>query len=126
MKLVSNIAGIVLGFLFNLVALNYFFHFFDMPGPPAGSPPAMFIGAMITTGYFAMVKVLEIVGGLLVAIPKTQPLGLLILGPIVWNILSFHIFMAGGAGLFPLPFLVAALSLVVLWSNRASFSRLLP
>ena len=39
MKLISTIAGVLLGLIFNVVALNYFFHFFQMPAPPAGSPP---------------------------------------------------------------------------------------
>jgi hypothetical protein len=51
------------------------------------------------------VKAREIMGGLIVALPRTRPLGLLTLGPIVMNILCFHIFLAKGAGLFPLPLL---------------------
>ncbi len=126
MKLISNIAGVLLGLIFNVVALNYFFHFFQMPAPPAGSPAAMFLGAMIPTGYFAFVKVLEIIGGILVAIPRTRLLGLLMVGPIIVNFLCFHIFVTKGAGLFGLPLLVALLSLFLLWLNRATFSFLLP
>jgi hypothetical protein len=126
MKHIANIAGVLLGIVFNVVALNFFFHFFSMPAPPEGSPPAMFLGAMIPTGYFAFVKVLEIIGGILVAVPRTRPLGLLALGPIVVNILCFHIFLTKGARLFPLPLLVASLSLFLLWTERAAFSGLLP
>jgi putative oxidoreductase len=126
MKILSNIAGVLLGLVFNVVAWNFFFHFFPMPAPLAGSPPAMFLGAMIATGYFAFVKALEITGGILVAIPRTRSLGLLTLGPIVVNILCFHIFLLQGAGLFPLPLLVASLSLFLLWTERAAFSHLLP
>lgn len=126
MKLASNIAGVLLGLIFNVVAWNFFLHFFEMPAPPADSPPAMFLGAMNPTGYFAFVKVLEIIGGILVAIPRTRPLGLLTLGPIVVNILCFHIFLTKGAGLVGLPILVASLSLFLLWANRAAFSHLLP
>ena len=125
MKLASNIAGVLLGLIFNVVALNFFFHFFEMPAPPADSPPAMFLGAMIPTGYFAFVKVLEITGGILVAIPRTRPLGLLTLGPIVVNILCFHIFLVKGAGLVGLPLLVASLALFLLWANRTGFFHLL-
>jgi len=126
MKLASNIAGVLLGLIFNVVAWNFFLHFFSMPAPPAGSPPAMFLGAMIPTGYFAFVKVLEITGGILVATPPTRPLGLLALGPIVVNILCFHTFLTKGAGLVGLPLLVAVLSLFLLWTERAAYSRLLP
>src|SRR5436309_7785907 len=120
MRILSNIAGVLLGLIFNVVALNFFFHFFEMPAPPADSPPAMFLGAMIPTGYFAFVKVLEITGGILVAIPRTRSLGLLTLGPIVVNILCFLPRQRCGIGW------VAALSLFLLWTERAAFSRLLP
>ena len=70
-------------------------------------PPATLLGAMIPTDYLAFVQALEIVGGLFVALPRTRPLGLLTLGSIVMNILCFHIFLAKGAGLFPLPLLAA-------------------
>ena len=126
MKLASNLAGALLGLIFNIVAWNFFLHFFDMPAPPEGSPPAMFLGAMIPTGYFAFVKGLEITGGILVAIPRTRPLGLLALGPIIVNILCFHVFLTKGAGLVGPPLLVAVLALFLLWTERAAFSRLLP
>ena len=126
MKLAANIAGILLGLIFNVVAWNFFLHFFSMPEPPEGSPPAMFLGAMIPTGYFAFVKILEITGGIAVAIPRTRPLGLLMLGPILVNILCFHTFLTKGAGLVGLPLVVASLALFLLWTERAAFSRLLP
>lgn len=125
MKLAANIAGILLGLIFNVVAWNFFLHFFSMPELPAGSPPAMFLGAMISTGYFAFVKILEITGGVLVAIPRTRPLGLLTLGPVLVNILCFHTFLTRGAGLIGLPLLVSALALFLLWTERAAFSRFL-
>jgi putative oxidoreductase len=125
MKLVSNIAGVLLGLVLNVFALNFFFHFFQMPPPPAGSPAALFLGAMIPTGYFAFVKVLEISGGILVAIPRTRPLGLLIVSPIAVNFLCFHIFLLKGAGIFP-ALIVAVLSLFLLWVNRAAFWYVLP
>ena len=126
MKPAANIAGILLGLIFNVVAWNFFLHFFSMPEPPAGSPPAMFLGAMIPTGYFAFVKILEISGGILVAIPRTRPLGLFTLGPVLVNILCFHTFLTRGAGLIGLPLIVAALALFLLWTERTVFLRLLP
>lgn len=126
MKLAANIAGFLLGLIFNVVAWNFFLHFFSLPEPPAGSPAAMFLGAMIPTGYFAFVKILEISGGILVAIPRTRPLGLFTLGPVLVNILCFHTFLTRGAGLVGLPLIVAALALFLLWTERTVFLRLLP
>ena len=93
-----------------------------MPSPPEDSPPAIFFGVLFSTGFLSFVKVLEILGGILVAIPKTRNIGLLILGPIVVNILAFQVFIAGGAGLFDPPVIVVSLlSAVLLWSERRAF-----
>jgi hypothetical protein len=121
MKLAPNVVGTLLGLLFLFSGTNYFFHYVPMPpGPPEGSPPALFMGALVPTGYFALMKLLEITGGLLVAIPKTRNFGLLVLGPIVVNILAFHIFLVKAGG--PLQAFVATSAVFLLWSARAKFA----
>jgi hypothetical protein len=68
------------------------------------------------------VKLLEIIGGALVAIPKTRRAGLLVLGPILINILAFHGFMTGVMDLFsPLLLVIVALTLFLVWTERAAF-----
>lgn len=126
MKHLPTIAGTLLGLLFVVFGLNFFLQFIPMPpGPPEGSPPALFMAALFPTGYLAFVKVLEILGGVLVALPKTRALGLLILGPIIVNILAFHVFLTKGAGLLDPPvILISVLALFLLWSHRAGFCAL--
>jgi uncharacterized membrane protein YphA (DoxX/SURF4 family) len=127
MKYASTIAGALLGLLFIVFGLNFFLNFLPMPpGPPEGSPPALFFGALFPTGYLAFVKGLEILGGLLVAIPKTRNFGLLVLGPIIVNILAFHVFLTNRAGLLdPVLLLICALAAFMLWSGRKAFANLL-
>lgn len=89
---------------------------------PADAPHKLFMGAMFPTGYLTFVKVLEILGGVLVALPKTRNIGLLVLGPIVVNILAFHVFLTKGAGLFEPPVVaIALLSAFVLFSERKTW-----
>ncbi|HRV82854.1 MAG: hypothetical protein H6829_07145 [Planctomycetes bacterium] len=93
--------------------------------PPEGSPTALFMGAMFPTHYLHFVKVLEVLGGLLVAIPRTRNFGLLILVPIVVNILAFHIFIAKGQGLLEPPLLIiVALVAYLLWTERRAIAGL--
>jgi putative oxidoreductase len=127
MKCASNIVGGLLGLLFIVFGLNFFLKFIPMPpGPPEGSPPALFFAALYPTGYLAFVKCLEILGGVLVAIPKTRNFGLLVLGPIIINILAFHVFLTKGAGLAdPVVLLISILPLFLLWTSRNSFKGLL-
>jgi putative oxidoreductase len=125
MKHASTIAAGFLGLLFIVFGLNFFLKF-PIPAAPEGSPPALFMGALYTTGYLAFIKIMEIVGGLLVAIPKTRNIGLLVLGPVIVNILCFHIFLTKGATLIdPMNILICALAAFLLWSGRKAFAGLL-
>lgn len=127
MKKAQVVAGALLGLLFVVFGLNFFLSFIPMPPPPPeGSPPAMFFGAVYATGFLAFVKVLEILGGVLVAVPRTRPLGLLILAPIIVNIIAFHVFITAGAGVFDPPVvLITVLAAFLVWSHRRGVAALL-
>lgn len=96
MKLATNIVAALLGLVFIVFGLNFFFPFIAIPHPPEGSPAAAFIGAMYSTGYLKLVKVLEILGGVLLVLPRLRNLGLIVIGAIVFNIACIHQFMLGG------------------------------
>lgn len=125
LKALPIVAGIVLGLLFVMSGVVALFKLVPMPEIPEGTPPAHFLAAFGPTGYMTFIKVLEVLGGLLVAIPRTRNLGLLVLGPILVNILAYHAFVMNGEGLFSgmLLFLVA-LALYLLWVERKAFGGL--
>ncbi len=125
MKVATNIAGGLLGFLFIAFSLMVLLNLVHAPAPPAGSPAALFMGALVPTGYLTFVKICELIGGFLVAVPRTRNIGLLFLGPIVLNILAFHIFIMKGQGLAGPPILVAVLAAFLLWSERGAFAGLI-
>ena len=117
------IAGGLLGLLFLFASLAYFFKLGTPPPPPEGSPMAMFMGAMYPTGYLDFVKVLELLGGVFIAIPMTRRLGMLVLGPIIINILAFTVFINKGEGLAnPMIIVMTALALYLVWVERRSFA----
>ena len=126
MKHAPMIAGILLGLLFVMSSVVVLFNLVDAPPPPAGTPAALFMGAFLPTGYMTFIKVLELVGGILVAIPRTRNFGLLVLGPIIVNILAFHAFLMKGEGLFnPMINIIVLLALYLLWVGRRAFAGLL-
>ena len=125
-KYLPTIAGVILGLLFVMTGVVVLFKLAPMPKLPEGSPAALFMGAFMPTGYMNFVKVLEILGGVLVAVPRTRNWGLLILGPILVNILAYHVFLAGGKDLLnPLLLFMVALALYLLWVGRKAFLGLL-
>ena len=121
----EKIIGGLLGLVFVVFGLNFFLNFLPNPPMEEGSPPAMFMGAMYVSGYLTFVKVLEILGGLLVAIPASRRLGMLILGPIVVNILAINVFLIPGGWTQPPVLIVVAFSAFLLWCERNSFCALI-
>ena len=125
MKIASHIAGILLGLGFILFGSMFFLGKMPPP-PPVGTPPGDFFAAVGPTGYMSFVKVLEILGGVLVAIPLTRNLGLLVLGPIIVNILCFHVFLAKCAYIAdPVLITICVLAAFLLWAERKVWSGLL-
>ena len=122
MKLATNIIAGLLGLAF--IAFSLLFFFGPTPPPaPADSLPGKFFAAFGPTGYLTFVKVLELLGGVLVAVPKTRNLGLLILGPILINILCFHGFVAQG-GFNAAHAIITLAALFLLWAERKAFAGL--
>jgi len=123
MKIAANIAGGLLGFIFVAISLMVLL---GLAPAPKDLPPmvSQFMGVFVPSGWLIVVKVCELVGGILVAIPKTRNFGLLVLGPIVINILCFHI-LVEKSGLVGPPLLVAVLAAFLLWAERKSFLGLL-
>jgi uncharacterized membrane protein YphA (DoxX/SURF4 family) len=121
MKIATIIARSLLGLIFAVFGSNAFLHFIKMP--PMSGPSGDFIMAMYSTGYLYVVGGCQFLGGLILLSGRFTPLGLTLLGPVIVNILCFHIFM-NHQGL-PLALVVAALALFLLWQKRGNFAGLL-
>ncbi len=121
MKVATIIARALLGLLFVVFGSNAFLHF--IPMPPMSGPPGDFIGSMYVTGYLKVIAALQVAGGLLLVIGRYVPLGLTLLGPVIVNIVLFHIFMEPSG--LAMAAIVSAVSLFLLWRYSAAFSHLL-
>jgi putative oxidoreductase len=118
MKIGALIARILMGLMFTVFGSNAFLHF--IPTPPLPPTPAgQWVGAMIAAHYFVVVGAAQVIGGLLLLIGRFVPLGLAILGPVIVNILSYHLSMdskgIGGAAV------VAVLWLFLFYAYRDNF-----
>src|ERR1700690_1130492 len=121
MKIATIIARTLLGLIFVVFGLNAFLHFLPMPMPKGDA--GTFMGILFSSHYLYAVKCFEISGGLLLLSGRFTALGLTLVGPVIVNILFFHIFL-DPAGL-PMGLVLAALSLFLLWRHRNSFAGLL-
>jgi uncharacterized membrane protein YphA (DoxX/SURF4 family) len=122
MKIIVTIARVLLGLMFVVFGLNIFLQFLPQPPPPSG-PAGDFGKALFVSHYLYVVGALQVIGGALLLAGRFVPLGLTLLGPVIVNILLFHILL-NPTGL-PIAIVVAVLALIVLWHHRASFAGLL-
>jgi len=112
LKHIPTVAGVLLGLTFIAAALMMLLQLVEAPPPEQGSAAEHFIVATGPTGYLTFVKVCELIGGVLVAVPMTRRLGLVVLTPIVVNIVAFHLFIMDGEGMVN-PLFIAAVALTV-------------
>lgn len=118
MKYAIIIARVLLGLVFAVFGSNAFLHF--IPMPEMQGLPGQFIGALFSSGYIYAIAGLQVVGGLLLLIgARFVPLGLTVLGPVIVNIVLYHIFL-DPSGL-PMACVISILALFLLWVYRDRF-----
>jgi putative oxidoreductase len=117
-KIAVLIARLLLGLEFLIFGLNGFLHFIPMP-PPSGLA-GQYMVVMSETHLLVLVFALQVAGGLLLLSGQFVPLALVLLGPILVNVLEFHLLVAP-AGL-PLAVFTLVLWLVVFIGVRRAFS----
>jgi putative oxidoreductase len=122
MKVVALICRILLGLMFVVFGANILHPFFAPgPMPPADSLPAQFMGVMMPSGWMHHVGFFQLLGGLLVLFGGTTPLGLCILGPVIVNILIFHVLLTGGHGIAA-GLVAALLEIILIYAYRSNFA----
>jgi putative oxidoreductase len=121
MKIATIIARTLLGLIFVTFGSNMFLNFIPMPPPPEG-PAREFMTALFLSHYLYVVGAVQVLGGLILLSGRWVPLGLTLLGPVIVNILCFHVLMAP-AGL-PMAIVVSLLALFLLWRYREHFAGL--
>ena len=121
MKYVIIIARVLLGLVFTVFGLNGFLHFMG-PMPEMQGQAGAFITALASSGYFYVIAFLQVVGGLCLLLgARFVPLGLTLLGPVIVNIVLFHVFLDPDPKGFPMAIMVSALALFLLWIYRFKF-----
>ncbi|HKE27733.1 MAG TPA: hypothetical protein VKB88_35500 [Bryobacteraceae bacterium] len=118
MKHIFEIPRILLGLIFVIFGLNGFMHFIPTTQFPGAA--GQFVGAIFSSHFYVVVFLTQVVGGLLMLANRYVAFGLLLLGPVLVNILSFHIFMAPTK--IPLALVATALWFVVWYKVRGAFS----
>jgi drug/metabolite transporter (DMT)-like permease len=122
MTRIVPIARILLGLVFVVFSLNYFFPFMPQPKDiPAGA--MAFAGAFMGAGYLTLIKVVELVAGLALLANRFTTLALALLAPIIVGIFYFHARLEPSG--LPIAAVILVIELFLAWSYRAAYRPML-
>jgi len=129
-KCLPCITGVLLGLCFLAASVPVLFNLITIPTLPEGTPAAHFMAAFVPTGYIKFVKLFEFIGGIVVMIPRLRNLGLLLLGPVIVNIIAFHVLIGDPKELLDFKqmwmlYVIIVCALYLLGKARAKFAGLL-
>ena len=120
MRVVVIMARILLGLMFVVFGLNPFLKF--LPMPQLTGVWGQFLGALVVSHFVWFVGAVQVISGALFLINRYVPLAIALSGPVIANILAYHLTMQlGGAQ----PAVLATICWVILfWRYRNSFAPL--
>jgi uncharacterized membrane protein YphA (DoxX/SURF4 family) len=110
---------LLFGLMFINSGLNKFFNYMPMPENMPEDTMKMFTGMMAITWLMPLVAIAEIVGGILVIIPKYRALGAIIILPVMVGIVLTHL-MVAPEGL-PMALILFAINIWVIVENREKY-----
>lgn len=118
MKIATIVARVLLGLIFVFFGSNAFLRFLPMPPLPQGVT-GEYLHAFFASGYVYVIGGVQVLAGLLLLVGRFVPLGLTLLGAIIFNIWAFHLLMAPEG--LPPAIVVTILELFLVWRYRDAF-----
>jgi putative oxidoreductase len=120
MKIAVVIARILMGVIFVFFGLNGFLQFLKAPLPTGLA--GQFLMALFQSHYVWFICAVQIVGGVLLLVNRYVPLALALLGPVIVNIILYHLLLNPTAA--QLAVVVTILWFFLFYRYRQNFSGL--
>jgi hypothetical protein len=120
MKIAVVIARILMGVIVVFFGLNGFLQFLKAPLPTGLA--GQFLMALFQSHYVWFICAVQIVGGVLLLVNRYVPLALTLLGPVIVNIILYHLLLNPAAA--QLAVVVTILWLFLFYRYRQNFSGL--
>lgn len=111
------VLSVLVGLMYLNGGLNKFFNY--MPVPDLSPEMKLVFEALMTISWLLpLIAVVEIVGGILLLVPKTRLLGVLVTLPVLVGILIHHIVYDPSTLVIPVIFLVFSISVLIENKNK--------
>jgi putative oxidoreductase len=120
MKIAVLVARILMGVIFVFFGLNGFLQFLKAPLPTGLA--GQFLMALFQSHYVWFICAVQIVGAVMLLVNRYVPLALTLLGPVIVNIILYHLLLNPAAA--QLAVVVTILWFFLFYRYRQNFSRL--
>jgi len=120
MKIAVIIARVLMGLIFVFFGLNGFLQFIKAPLPTGLA--GQFLTVFFQSHWVLFVSGVQLLGGLLLLVNRYVPLALMLLGPVIVNIILYHLLLSSAAA--QLAVVVTILWLFLFYRYRQYFSGL--
>lgn len=122
MKKATTIARILLGAIFTLFSLMYFFNM--MPAQEMHGATATFMTGLFSSGYMmTLVKAIELICGIALITGQFVPLTTVVIFPITLNIFLFHAFLEPAS--VAMSIVLLALNLFLAYTQKEHYQLIL-
>jgi putative oxidoreductase len=122
-KKILTVLSVLLGLMMLNGGLNKIFQYIPVPDNLPAELAKDNAALMEISWLMPLVAAAEILGGLLIFLPKTRALGVLVLFPVMVGILLTHIFV-GPSGI-PMALILWAVLLWIIYENREKYLTLI-
>ena len=117
MRITTIIARVLMGLLFLMASVTYFFDLVEVP-PSEGDVKLFNDGVAAAVYLMPLVKALEFICGVLLVIGRYVALALIVIFPITINIFLFHAFLAPEMMYMQVFLLLANIFLLYAYRNK--------
>lgn len=118
MRYAILVARILLGLVFLVTGANHIVPFLPMQAMTGDA--GTFGTILFTHGFFRVVGLVDVIGAILLLVGRFVPLGLVLLGPVIANILLFTTMIQHGNPV--LSIVLVALEALLIFAYRSSFA----
>ena len=120
MKIAGLIITYLVGLVFFVFGIDHFFHFFPMPAMTGDA--GTWVGILATSHFLTVVKILEILCGIMLLANFKRPLAWLLLLPVIVCIALFEVLIAKTPGI---GIALLVLNLFMVYVHREKYQTLL-
>jgi len=120
MKIAIIIVRVLLAAMYLFASVSFFLHLMPKEAPVMSAAQNTFMSGVMASVYLMpLIKVTELIGGILLLINRTAPLAALVIFPVTLNIFLYHAFL--GPKDLPMVGVMLIFNLFLFYAYRAKY-----